>query len=434
MSRRRAACAALILALSGALPPSVPAESPLPAARPITLDEAYRLALKRSEQIAESREAVEQALARVDELRSSALPRVSLTGSETLQENPHSGTSAVDKSSLSQAQIVATQPLFSGFREFLAFKAGKKRAESASLDVRRAESLLYQDVVQAYLNLLQFENEIAVRRQIITATEERIKQLERWVKIGRSRDSELLAARSQLAQAEAQVEIARGRERVAQEALLFLTGLDEEALLAQDVPEPGLDAIEPFLEGARRRSDVQARERDFESARLTTKVFSRQRWPTIGVTGDYYLKRSGGFSANTHYDAVFAASLPLFYGGQITAQVRQARARERSAEQALSFARRGAERDVRSAFRNLEGTLAAAKALDKAARLADENVKAQAEDYKIGRVTNLEVLDSLNALQATRLTLEQTRLQAVLARAQLEVAAGGAAPSAGENP
>ena len=63
-------------------------------------------------------------------------------------------------------------------------------------------------------------------------------------------------------------------------------------------------------------------------------------------------------------------------------------------------------------------------ALDNAERLASENAKAQSEDYRLGQVTNLDVLGSLNILQQTRLQQNAARLDAYWSRVRLEVAAG----------
>lgn len=414
---------AAFLLLAGALAaPLAAQEASTDSARPIGLDEAFALALKRSETIATSSDAVAYALARVDELVSHVLPQISLVGSQMFQENPNASVAAINQTSLQTAQITLTQPLFSGFREFLAYKAGKLQARARDMDERRAESLLYQDVAQAYYDLLRLRREMEIRRSIIEATRDRVRQLEAWIKIGRARSSEALAARSQTAQVEAQLELARAQERVSQETLKFLTGLDT-ALAPRETAVPSPGTPEPYLEQARKRQDVVGRERDLDAARFNTEIFRRQRWPTIGLTGDYYLKRPGFFSS-VHWDALIAATLPLYTGGQIGAQVREAAAQEDQARQALSLAQRGAERDVLASFRNMEGTLDALRALDRAADLAEANVRAQTDDYRLGLVTNLDVLDALTTLENTRLTQNQTRQQAGLSEVQLKVAAG----------
>ncbi|MDE2038674.1 MAG: TolC family protein [Elusimicrobia bacterium] len=399
------------------------AEPSSPQSREITLQQAYELALKRSEAVAEDRQAVAEALARVDELRAAVLPHLSFLGQQTFQQSPRTSISSINNTSIPDYSLQLQQPLFSGFREFLAFRSGRKAAQAITLTERRAESLLYQDVAQAYFNLDQIEEEIGVREEVLRVTAERIKQLKSWVGIGRSRESEVLDARSLLAQTQAQVEIARGSEQVAQETLRFLTG-EEVDYRPQPLSLRPLGPLEPFLATARRRDDVLAAEKTLEARRLDTKVAARQRWGSLGLTGDYYLKRVG-FSGNIHYDAILGLSVPIFDGGSISAQTREARAQARSAEQALSAARRLAESDTRAAYLNLKWSLSAVNALRTAEELAAADEKAQEKDYGFSLVTNLQVLDSINSLQAVRLQLDSARHQALFAQVRLQVASAG---------
>jgi outer membrane protein len=392
-------------------------------ATPITLGDAYRLALARSETLAQSSAAVAQALAQVDQLVSSVLPHLAVTGTETFQQNPNAGISSIDRTQTPQFQLQLTQPIFSGLREFLAYKAGKRTAEAAAFDERRAEQALYRDVAQSYFDLLRLRNESSIRQQIIQSTEDRIKQLQHWMQIGRSRRSELLAAESQLAQTLADIEIAAGQERVAQELLKFLTGLDED--LAPAETEAGTtDPLGSYLGRALTRSDVEATRRRYDVSKLNTDIAKRQRWPTVSFTGDYYLVRTG-FLQNTKYDGIFTASLPIWDFGAITSQVRQNQALERSASEAVSLAERTAAREVRSAYASVESAGRAVTALKKAEEAAKGNLDAQNEDYRNGLVTNLDVLNSISTLESTRLNLNLQLEQAAFARAQLEVAAGG---------
>ena len=96
-------------------------------------------------------------------------------------------------------------------------------------------------------------------------------------------------------------------------------------------------------------------------------------------------------------------------------------ARERATDPSLTLARRP---EVRAAHRDLGSSISAARALEKAAALAEANAKAQAEDYRLGQVTNLDVLGALNTLQQARLQLSRARLDAYWANVRLNVAAG----------
>lgn len=395
--------------------------------RPITLEEAYRVALRRNEQLAQNREAVAELIARIDELWSSVKPRVSLVGSEILQDSAGDlGGFAASFAAQSrpQAAINVHQPLFSGLREFLAVKSARASKESAQLIVRHAEQRLYQDVAAAYLHLAAVQKEIVVRQDIAVLTGDRIRELRSRERVGRSRRSEVLASESQLSQVESDIAAARGRERVAQFNLGFITGLDTD-LLPAEVSVSTAPALEDYLRRSLTRADVEAKRRDADAARYNIDIQRRQMWPTLAADANYYLKRPPGFLSDIKWDATFSASLPLYWGGGIGAQTRQAQARERSALQALSLVERQADTEVRSSHGDLLSSLSIVQALDKSLSLARRNADAQSADYRLGLVTNLEVLNALNTVQETRLRLDQARLNAYASLTRLEVAAGG---------
>ncbi|MFA5139220.1 MAG: TolC family protein [Elusimicrobiota bacterium] len=396
--------------------------------RPITLEEAFGLTLKRSETLAQQSETAAEAMARVDELWAAVQPVVSLQASEFYQDYGRSGTvSNSTRRDKPAASVTVHQPVFTGLREFLAVRAAKRQGRSAELDAARAEQVLYSDVAAAYLGLLAVQHEISIRQGLVEITSDRVRELKDRERIGRSRKSEVLAAESQVAQNEADLEGSRRNERSSQEALRFLTGLSEDLTPADILPAEADAALEDCLRRSRERPDVRAREQDLEAARFATQIAGRGRWPTVAFDGNAYLKRIGSQS-DERWDLTVSASLPLFEGGKISAQTRQATHRQNKAGEAFSLARRKAETETRTAFRSLEAGLAVVSAREKAVTLAEANAKAQAADYRNGLVTNLDVLGALNTLQQVRLQLETARVDAALAKARLRVATGTVRP------
>jgi len=392
--------------------------------RLISIDEVYQLTLKRSETLAQSREAVHQALGQVEQLVSALMPHVSFGATQFLQESPNiPGLSFIDITSYREEAFSVTQTIFDGFREYLAYKAGKLSVKSAKLTQARAESLLYQTVAQAYANLLMLRKQIEIQKGTIKTMRDQVAFLKYWGKIGRARDSDVLSAASQLAQFKSQLELTCGQEAVGQELLRFLTGVDDQ-FIPEDVPLPSLPSRYPYLDRASRREDVEAARANFESAQAQTSIYRRSRLPTVTAGGNYFLNNVP-FSANTHYNGNFNLSFPIFDGGMISGQVRQAKAAENSAAQALSLAERTARNDVNTFYSALHWTLRAVDALGKTVDLASKNVNAEKADYKRGLVTNLDVLTSINTLLNDRIILNQNQQQAVFAAVQLEVAAGG---------
>lgn len=414
MSGRHLLAAVLLLPLSAAAR----------AERAIGLPEAYTLALARSEEIAISGATYEETLAKSDEIFSHVLPRLSLEGSETLQDVPPGASGLFLQRRREQGWVKLRQPLFTGLREFLAYRASKDLGRAAELSLERAKQLLYQDVARAYLDLLAAQDDIRIRDALVAITRNRAADLKEFRKVGRARPSELLAAESQLAANLAQLESSRASEQVAQFKLGFLTGLDERLAPAQAPEAAPVPPLEAALAKARARADVASRREEASAAERNVKVAARARWPVIALDANYYFQRPPSFTSDVKWDAEITGSLPLYGGGEIGSQTRQQEARLKARRAALSEAIRLAELDARSAHQRLASSVAVTAALDKASRLAEDNAKAQAEDYRLGQVTNLEVLGSLNSLQQTRLQQNAARIDAYWSRVQLEVAAG----------
>ena len=415
----------LLIASLLPLPAAAQTISTAPApGRPIALAEAFKFALAESEQIAISGATYEETIARADELYSHVLPQLSVLGSVTFQDVPKGQSGLFLQHQREQGWVNLHQPLFSGLREFLAFRASKDLGRAAELRLERAKQLLYRDVARAYLDLLSAQDDIRIREALVDITRDRVKDLKEFRKVGRARASEYLAAESHVAQQVAQLESARAAEQVAQFKLSFLTGGDER-LTPEPTPAPSaVPALDAAMSRARGRADVEARRAEASAAERGVKVASRQRWPTIDLDANYYFKRPPSFTSDVRWDATILGKLPIFGGGVIGAQTRQQEARLKAGRAYLAEAVRIAELETKSAHQQLLSSAAVSAALDVAAKLAEDNAKAQSEDYRLGQVTNLDVLGSLNVLQQTRLQQNAARIDAYWSRVQLEVAAG----------
>lgn len=393
---------------------------------PITLWEAFTSAKANSEQLAASQSGVEEAGLRIRELKGAIQPAIAVQASEFLQDEAGGGSGVqgtLNRPDRPEAKLTLSQPLFSGFREFLALKAARARREGFAADLERASSLLYRDVARAFHDLLAVQRELETRRATILLTAERVKDLEGRAKLGRSRASEVLQAKVLQSEAESQLPDAAGREAVAQEVLSFLTGRPGplEPVEAEPAPAP---ALEDALRRVRGRSDLRARREELAATEFLERSARRERWPSASVGGNYYLKRVG-FQEDIKWDVTFLASMPLYLGGAVTARSGQAASRARAAQWRLKGAERLAESEVRRAHARLEAELRRSRALTDAVALAEKNAKAQGEDYKLGVVTNLDVLGALTSLQDVRLDLERSRFDAAFYRAELEAALGG---------
>ncbi len=421
---KRLAFAAGLLAAYCSLSPSANAQGNggASAERPVTLSQAYALSLAHMETIAQDKEAAKQALAHVNELVGDIMPQITGTASNLWEENPGVSIGGINLTNQPHAAITLNQILFSGFREFLAFKQGRRDYESANMTEKRAEQLLYQDVGQAYVSLLQARDQIGIDEKIVKAGQDQVDFLRRWVQIGRAKRSDLLTAESVLELSKAQLEQAHQTESAGQEMLKFLTDSAQD-LAPEELPPPDPGDLKGWLAAGERRADVEAARDSYDAAQLQTKIISRQRWPTITATGNYYLLQSA-FSKNVHYDGSVNLSVPLFTGGAISAQIREAQAQEKSAESGLSLALRTADENVRSSYRNLKWAVGSSRAFADAVQAAKKSFAAEKSDFEQNLVTNLDVMNSLTSLANTEVQANAARQQAAFGLIQLQVAAG----------
>jgi len=254
-------------------------------------------------------------------------------------------------------------------------------------------------------------------------TGRRITELEAREDLGRSRKSEVVAAKTQLTQDKASYLDAAGAERLAQQALKFLTGLDTD-LAPAEIPLREQGDPEAYLKAALTRPDIAARRKTLESAGYLADVQEHNLWPTLAAYGNYYPLRTPAPDPADRWDAGLTLNLPLYTGGVAGAQREVARAGQRSAALALGLAERAALSEVRSAYDELHYLALEEASLKEALSLAQENARLQQEDYKLGLVTNLDVLSALNTVQQTRLALSQARAMENVALLKLEIAAG----------
>jgi outer membrane protein len=390
---------------------------------PQSLQQTFQAALARSETIGIDIELINQAEERYRQALGAVLPNVSVVGSYLRQETPN------DASSLYPAgqpllKIQATQPLFRGFREFAGLRQSKKLTEATQQDQKQAKLLLFNDVVLNFYTVLGLEKTLANYDSEIGAYENRIKELRQRVRIGRSRESEVLTVEASLAGLRSQIESTKGQLHVARELYTFLTGLPENTPLRDDQPLlRDVPSVDYYINGIDQRPDVSANSIRLNASQDQLSIAKGGYLPTADFTGNYYLHRYGA-TANVNWDVQFLATFPLYAGGTIDSSVRQAVSQIRQSELNISLARRTADQQIRAAYQTYQADQRQLEAL-RASKLANErNLKAEITDYRMGLVTNLDVLNALISYQESERALDQQVFTTKLDYFRLENNAG----------
>ena len=388
--------------------------------------EAFQAASEKTESVQIKQKQLEQSEEKITQSYGGLLPNVSASASYLMQAEPTTGSaSSISNPTQSTAKLTATQPLFHGFREFAAIRQLNSEAVAGQMGVDQAKLTLYTQVAKSYYDVLAAEQDLVNLNTLLDLTLKRVVELKERNRIGRSRKGEVLSAESQVASLRAQVEAGKTQISLARDSLAVATGLNREATLLDDsdlIPTT-VESITNYLGRLSERPDVQAYQAQMTGADEAIWVAKGAHLPSLDLSGNYYLRRSG-LLENTKWDVTLNLSIPLFQGGAVVSQTRSAVAQFQQSELAFAQGRRAAEREIRSYYETFSNGLVEIHSLKEAVVAAEDNFKEQNRDYRLGLVTNLEVLQAINTFQETKRTLDRKRFQIKTAWLSLQAAVG----------
>lgn len=385
----------------------------------LTLADAYALAVTQSETIAIGAAEWQAAEARYRQARSEFRPELDLTGS--LKESHVDTEDSSERTT--RAGLRGMYEIFNGFRSTRLADARAAESEAYRLDSQRDRQLLFEDVADVFYQTLASENELSTLSDEIASLQERLDELTRRVKLGRSRPADVLSAQTQLADARVTLEQIRTECDASRELLAFLIGPTGASCVLVDMTElPSLDDATHYLKKLNERPDVVASESRVQAANSDAKAASSDRNVSATVDGNLYAVSDPGDSGD--WDIGLTMTLPVFDGGLRRANVEEQRAAVRISELELAQLRRVADRDVRMEYRDVTGLLAQWAALQSAVKAAEESAAIQKKDYDMGRASNLDVISAMTELQSLRRRAAVLSFQTKAAMVRLHVAAG----------
>lgn len=415
---------------SGGRSKEAPASVEAAAPAGLTLEEAYRLALKRSEDIAISQSAVDEAQGEFYRSLNVIMPSVHFVMSRSYQDAPKDAgstdgiSSNATRPNTPMKRFTFSQPIFSGFKEIATLQASGAGKAQRRFEKQRAEHLLFINVTESFYAVLQSRRDAALLTETQNALAERVKELEERARVGRSRDTEIEQARAELKVVAADLlESERVRE-VSRQLLEFYIGKSAEGELVEDEPtdteEPSLSY---YLARANDRPDVKAYESAYELASKNVVVAQSGLFPSISAEGNYYTHRVG-FQSGNDWDTTVTMDVPVFEGTEVIGDIKVAHAGRQKAEAELAKARRSAVLDIQSTHQNYLYTRKRSLALAEASQALRRTVEIQKEDYKLNLVSNLDVLDSIRRSNDVARTANAAHFEAKAYLWSLKVAGG----------
>lgn len=392
---------------------------------PKTLSQAYLSALKRAESIEIQKELLLQAQEGENQAQGALYPSINGIWTQLRQPNPSSATaSAFYPSTQTLMKITASQPIFRGFREYATLRKTKLLTQAQTFSLINSAKQLFFDVSTAYYNVLNLKQDLSNYEHQLTLNHQRLRELEGFIKIGRAKLTDLLTFKANIASIEAQTEGTKGQYEIAKDTLTFLTGWDRQAPL-EDLETPLLtpSAIETYLAKLQQRADIQLALAQLKANEELSPIAWGSHLPSADLLGNYYFNRPGVLS-NIQWDLQLAISFPIFQGGVIQSQVRQARSIARQYELILSQTHRNAEQEIRTLYHLLVADNQQLIKLGELVESAKKNYDTQLRYYRNGLVTNLEVLQSMTTYEDAQRMRDHQKFTIKLDTVKLQAATG----------
>ncbi|MHB8284696.1 MAG: efflux transporter outer membrane subunit [Caulobacteraceae bacterium] len=324
--------------------------------------------------------------------------------------------------------------IFGGVRRGV--EEAQANTQAAVWQRRDGEVSLTAEVANDYVMLRSLQAQIAIAQAEAKTQEANFTIIQQQAKTGFVTRLNVNQQTAQLESTVAQIPALQAQARVQIHALGVLLGMDPNALDSQLNPAAHLPAAPGELpvglpsDLLLRRPDVRRAERQLAAATAGVGVQVANLYPKFNI-----LAVGPAFASTTTnhlFDAGNAASLgagmiswPIFEGGRIRAGIRSAKA---SADEAyLTY-----QQTILSALQNVEDDLARYAsdqqriiALRKSTDAADNSLTIARQQYQVGLVTYINILQAQETLLSDQNQLAQANAQLVQDMASLYTALGG---------
>lgn len=366
--------------------------------------------------------------------RASGLPGVNATGAVTdnfLQAN----NNFLNPERVAQGAVNLSVPLFQGGAVKNAVRAAETRVDAGRATLRGTEANTFTNVVAAYMNVIRDEAITSLNQQNVRVLEVNLRASRDRFQVGdltrtdvAQSEARLALARAQLQQAEAQ--LISSRENYIQVVGAPPIALEQPPVLP-NLPNSPATAVSVALEN---NPNLIAARRQADASRYDINVARANRLPRVSaVAGPNYFNYLGSLpnqsiapNSGTAASAGLQLTLPLFQGGRPAAQVRQAEAQRGQALETVTATERAVIAQARSAYAVWQSSLqviASSETAVNANKLSLEGVRAE---NSVGTRTILDILNAEQELLNSQVTLVTARRDAYVAGFALLAAMGNA--------
>ncbi len=424
------------------------AQTEAPARAALSLDYCVRTALKNNHSLLAESERIEAARAGVGQAKSYFLPKLGISETYMLSDNPVMAFgSKLNQGAFTAADFDVTklndpdavenfnfraevvQPVFNGGREIVGLKMARLGLQSSEKVFERARHETVYQVVRAYYGVALAGEYVKVADKAFDTTRHHLETAQKFFDQGMLVGSEVLLAKVRLEEVREMSIKAENGLMTAKAGLNLLMGRDQDepVELAETLgpgEKPG--ELSVYLkEAVNARPDLEAMRINVRNLEAGIDMARTGYLPNINFIGRYELDDEHPFRGRGEsYTLLGTISWNLFDGFLTTKKVSEARANYNAMDQMQEQMKEGVLFEVRQAYNKVVEAGQRIEAAAAAVAEGEEALRIIERRFEAGMTKTLDVLDAETALTRARTNLAQALYDYNVSMAGLSLAAG----------
>lgn len=371
----------------------------------MNLEELYQLSINKNEDLAIATLTEEQTKESVRALTASLSPSVDLTSRARFGNETYTARSGLDRWDTSTA-LGVTQNLFQGGSEFALWELKSLIPQIALEEKKNRYTNFYAILSSAffsYLSSLEEKTKLELQLQALT---KRVSLIQDRVKIGRDRQSDLLASRGQLARLRADLSGLNTTLTRAETELRSLTGLSQIKSLSDSSNAQSLRLPTNANELLSTRPLQKSADLALKASEEEVQIEKSDYFPKLALSGNYYLDQTR--AGRDDYDVALELKWNLLDFGVTKSNVAQKNISQMIAQKRSEQIKRLGDETLSNFRQTLETKKQELKNLTMALQATEASYKRQIRDAENGLVNQLDVIQSLDSVIA----LEKLQIRA----------------------
>jgi outer membrane protein len=409
------------------------------AAEQFTLEDLYRIALERAEQVKISGEDFVISEWGKDKAVSAFLPKISAFGNYTRYTEKKEaatpmGSFPLQPSSSSSWGLRLDQSFSLGGQEIINFSISEKDIDLKRSNLSAVKEAYLLSVATAYFDVLKGSKSVEIARANVERLTKYRDAANARLKAGEVTRTVILRAEAELSGAQADLVRSENLLKFSMAVLARVAGISGEfEIKEQEVSQDKVlgeahESIESLKQKTlAERAELKSGDLQKRIAEDQVRFAKGSFFPNLSVSGVYTKMDENPSSSFINKESTYgivSINFPFFEGGLRRAEVREAEARQRQAELGYEDLKKSIYIEVDNAYLDLKTQAETLKSLEDQVKFAGDNFNAVSKQFEYGLANSIDVMDANTLLVTSERQLSEAKYNYQLAMLKLKRATG----------